>query len=138
MEIKKFSDILNEDMSYSTIFGKNVSHYDSLKERIRNILVHIYTDEKRISEKSFVKYDEAIKIMEEYINSNPSIMERAQEFYEKGKRLEYLSEILYDEFKTNSINENVKHNNKNTVKELMNKLKSYDPADTIFYTLEFF
>lgn len=97
--MKKFSQI-NEnnnvrDLSYKSFFGKKVNHLDALKERVISSLVEIIREEKKVSEKSFKEYDEIINFVEDRFNND--MLERSSVLFNKGKRISYISEILYDE-----------------------------------------
>lgn len=89
---------INENMGYTDFFGKKVSHEDSLKKRIRDLITHIVVSDRGISEKSFSEYDNVIKEVEDLCNSNPEIYEWVQDYYDSGSRLELLSEEVYDKF----------------------------------------
>lgn len=94
--MRKFSKILeNKDLSYKDFFGKEVSHIESLKERVINNIIEIIRYENKISEKSFSEYDKIIKLVKD--NFNNDMLEKSKILYNQGKRIEYISEILYDE-----------------------------------------
>lgn len=96
--MKKFSQI-NEnnvrDLSYTSFFGKKINHLDSLKERVINSIIEIIREERGISEKSFKEYDEIINFVKDIFNND--MLERSSLLYKQGKRISYISEILYDE-----------------------------------------
>lgn len=96
--MKKFSQI-NEnnvrDLSYTSFFGKKINHLDSLKERVINSIVEIIREERGISEKSFKEYDEIINFVKDIFDND--MLERSSLLYKQGKRISYISEILYDE-----------------------------------------
>lgn len=99
MIIKKFEEYnLNENMGYKTIFGKEISHEDDLHKSIRDDIIQIIVDVRGISEKAFKAYDEVIDEVKELCNNNPEIYEKAQKYYEKGKRLRLLAEECYDKY----------------------------------------
>lgn len=97
MSIRKFSS-LNENMGYKTIFGKEVSHEEALQKRIRSLVIHIIMEERGISEKSFRKIDEVIKEVDDIFNKNMNLYDDAQQYYESGKRLQWLAEQIYYEY----------------------------------------
>lgn len=96
--MKKFSQI-NEnnvrDLSYTSFFGKKINHLDSLKERVINSIIEIIREERGISEKSFKEYDEIINFVKDIFDND--MLERSSLLYKQGKRISYISEILYDE-----------------------------------------
>jgi hypothetical protein len=94
--MKKFSNILeNKDLSYKDFFGKKVSHMESLKDSVINHIIEIIRYENNISEKSFSEYDKIIKTVKD--NFNNDMLEKSKSLYNQGERIEYISEILYDE-----------------------------------------
>ena len=92
--LKKF----NENMEYTTIFGKEVSHNEALEKRIRDCITSIVVEELGISEKAFQKYDNVMEKVKELCDNKPEIYEDAQNYYENNKRLELLAEIVYDKY----------------------------------------
>lgn len=96
--LKKFDNFINEDMSYTDFFGKNVTHDEALQKRVRSLITNIITDELGISEKSFKQYDNVIEDVKTVCDKNTEIYEKANEYYSNGKRLQYVAEIIYDEF----------------------------------------
>ncbi|MEK6829536.1 MAG: hypothetical protein AABY15_05410 [Nanoarchaeota archaeon] len=79
-----------------------VSEY---KTNVKDCLVHIITDENGISEKSFSQYDEVIKEVADFFNSNEKMVNLISDFESKSSRPEYAAEKIYDEF-YHSNNEN--------------------------------
>lgn len=99
MIIKKFEQYnINENMGYKTIFGKEVSHDESLQKLIRDNIIQIIMDERGISEKAFKSYDEVIDEVKKLCDNNSEIYEKAEEYYQKGKRLKLLAEECYDKY----------------------------------------
>jgi hypothetical protein len=97
--IKRFEEYnLNENLGYKTIFGKEVSHEEALQKTIRDLIINIIVDERNISEKSFKEYDKVISEVKQLCIDNPEIYEKAQEYYEKDKRLKLLAEECYDKY----------------------------------------
>lgn len=97
--MKKFSQI-NEnnnirDLSYTSFFGKKINHLDSLKERVIDSIIEIIREERGVSEKSFKEYDDIINLVKNRFDND--MLERSSVLYKKGKRISYISEILYDE-----------------------------------------
>ncbi len=96
--MKKFTDIIKEskeskDLSYTTIFGKKVSHQEEFKNRLRSGIMQILMDERGVSEKSFTRLDELQnevknKLSEEHYNY-------AETLYKDNKRINYIAELLY-------------------------------------------
>jgi len=106
MKIIKYNNYIKENLSYKTIFGKEVTHNEALQKRIRDLITQIVVDEVNISEKDFTRYDQVIENVKSICDDNVEIYEEAQNFYENKKRLNYLAEKIYDEyFKYNNINE---------------------------------
>lgn len=96
--MKNFNDFLNEDMGYTDFFGKKVTHEEALQKNIRDLIVHIITEERGISEKSFKLYDEVIEEVKDLCEKHPEIYQEAELFYREGKRLNYLAEKIYFEY----------------------------------------
>jgi hypothetical protein len=89
-----------KDLSYTRIFPqrKLISHEESMKEKLRSKISQIIMDEFGVSEKSFKEVDKILKLVEK--NITPELMKLALEEYKSGKRISYVSEILYhDHFK---------------------------------------
>ena len=94
--MRKFSKILeNKDLSYKDFFGKEVSHIESLKDSVISHIIEIIRSENNVSEKSFSEYHKIIKSVKD--NFNNDMLEKSKILYNQGKRIEYISEILYDE-----------------------------------------
>lgn len=64
-------------------------------ETFINNIIEIIRYENKISEKSFSEYDKIIKSVKD--NFNNDMLEKSKSLYNQGKRIEYISEILYDE-----------------------------------------
>lgn len=98
--MKKFNEYhnINENLGYTNFFGKKVSHEKELQNRIRSLIINILTEERKISEKAFSKYDEVIDEVKNLCNENSEIYIKAQEYYDKGKRLNLLAEEVYDNY----------------------------------------
>lgn len=82
-----------KDLSYTDFFGKQVSHKKALINQVQSCIVDILADEKSISEKDFKRYDQIIKSAKEYIDYN-----KIEKLYNSGKRINYIAELLYDEY----------------------------------------
>ena len=94
--MRKFSKILeNKELSYKDFFGKEVSHIESLKMSVISHIIEIIRSENNVSEKSFSEYEKIIKSVKD--NFNNDMLEKSKILYNQGKRIEYISEILYDE-----------------------------------------
>ena len=97
--IKKFEEYnLNENMGYKTIFGNEVSHKEALEKSIRDDIIQIIMDERGISEKAFKSLDEVFDEVKQLCKDNYEIYEKAEEYYQKGKRLKLLAEECYDKY----------------------------------------
>jgi hypothetical protein len=96
--MKLIKESLNENMGYKDFFGNNVSHEDALKKRLQSLLVDIVAEEWGVSEKSFRRYDEIIENVKNLIENDIEIMKMAEEYYQKGKRLQLLAEQIYDTY----------------------------------------
>ena len=95
--MKKFSKILeNKDLSYTSFFGKKISHNDTLKDSICNNIIEIIREENNISEKSFKEYDKIVNDVKSKFNE--IMLNESKKLYNKGKRIKYISEILYDKY----------------------------------------
>lgn len=96
-----------KDLSYQNLFGdiKKVKHEDALKERVIGNIINIIAEENKVSEKSFEAYDKIIKNVNN--NFTNEMFNISNQMYNDGKRLRYISEILYDKyFKTTKVEEN--------------------------------
>ena len=97
--IKKFDEYkLNENLGYKDFFGKEKTHKEVLEKTIRDNIIHIIIDERKISEKSFNLYDSVINEVEQLCKNNAEIYKNAEIYYQTGKRLELLAEEYYDKF----------------------------------------
>lgn len=93
---------MGKDLSYKSFFGEEVSHMESLKNQIKSNIINIIMYENNISEKDFKKIDNII------VDINEDILKEADLLYKENKRINYISEILYDKyFKDNNINESI-------------------------------
>lgn len=93
--MKKFSKITeSKDLSYKSFFGKEVSHMDSLKNRVINSIIEIIREEKKVSEKSFSDYDAIIKKVKESFSDD--MFNESVKLYNQNKRISYIAEMLYD------------------------------------------
>jgi hypothetical protein len=104
-KMKNFDEFINENMGYTDFFGKKISHESALEKRTRDLITNIITEELGISEKSFTQLDKVMKIVKDICNNNPKIYEEANEFYNSGKRLNYLAEKGYEEYFKTKIND---------------------------------
>lgn len=83
-----------KDLSYRSIFLGHVSHDESLKDKIINKIIHIFMEEGEVSEKNFNKLD----TISNFVKSNFTdlMFEFSKSQYESGKRIGYISEVLFD------------------------------------------
>ena len=94
--MKKFKKLLeSNDLSYIDFFGKKVEHNESLRKNIVDSIVNIITEENNISEKSFGEYQKVIDLVKSKFNDD--MFKSALDMYNSGKRINYISEIIYDE-----------------------------------------
>lgn len=89
---------LNENMGYTNFFGKEISHNEALQKSIRDNLTHIITDERGISEKAFSDYDSVMAEVKNVCENNPEIYEKAEDFYQSGRRMSFLAEEIYEKY----------------------------------------
>lgn len=100
--MKKFSKILeNKDLSYTSFFGKSISHKEALFSRVKSNITDIVNQERGISEKDFKRYDKSSNLVNEKISDE--ILEEIVSLYEQNKRINYISEILFDKYFKNII-----------------------------------
>jgi len=101
-KLKLVNESLNENMSYTSFLGKEVSHDEALQKSIRDSITHVITDERKISEKAFEAYDSVMEEVKNMCLANPEIYKQAEEYYKEGKRLSLLAEEVYEKyFKSN-------------------------------------
>ena len=94
--MKKFKKLLeSKDLSYIDFFGKKVEHNESLRKNIVDSIVNIITEENNISEKSFGEYQKVIDLVKSKFNDD--MLKNALDMYNSGKRISYISEVIYDE-----------------------------------------
>ena len=87
--MKKFKKLLeSKDLSYVDFFGKKVEHNESLRK-------NIITEENNISEKSFGEYQKVIDLVN--FKFNDEMFKKSLDLYNNGKRINYISEVIYDE-----------------------------------------
>lgn len=89
-----------KDLSYKTVFGKNVSHEEELKNRIKGSIINIIMEEEMVSEKSFKKIDEISNRVNTILDENLFLL--ASKMYAEGKRIKYIAEMLYEGYIKNS------------------------------------
>lgn len=82
-----------KDLSYTNIFGKYYSHEEALMDKVISHLMHIEMEENRVSEKSFSAVDEIRSRMAVVASENKSL---AIDLYNSGKRVEFISESIWD------------------------------------------
>lgn len=97
--INEFLGPVGHDFSYTDFFGNKVSHQDAIFKKISSGLTRIAMEEKSVSEKDFSRIDEIMKIVDSLIAETPEVLERFEYMLSIGKREEYATEILWDEFK---------------------------------------
>ncbi len=100
---------MSKDLSYTRIFPRReeISHETAFKERLKSHLVTIIREERSISEKDFKRYRVAMDLVDSTMNDE--IIKFANSEYNSGKRIEYVSEIVYDKyFKDIKIDESIK------------------------------
>jgi hypothetical protein len=95
---KLVAESLNENMSYKSFFGNDVSHEEALQKRVRDLITGIVTYERGISEKAFSDYDSVMAKVENICEENPEIYELAEDYYKNKKRLNFLAEEIYEKF----------------------------------------
>lgn len=94
--MRKFKKLLeSKDLSYIDFFGKKIEHNESLRKNIIDSIVNIITEENNISEKSFGEYQKIIDLVK--FKFNDDMFKRSLDMYNNGKRINYISEIIYDE-----------------------------------------
>ncbi len=86
---------MNRNLSYKNIFGQEYTHLESLRDKIVNGVIHIEMDENHISEKSFRELDQLRDRIESIITDK--IIEDADQLFQSGKRIRYISEKIWDE-----------------------------------------
>ena len=107
--IKKYDEYIKESLGYTSFFGKEVSHKDALKKRIRDLVTQIIVDELDISEKDFSRYDQVMEDVKDICDNNTEIYTDAENFYNTGKRLEMYAETIYDKYFVNKIDERLSY-----------------------------
>ena len=85
-----------KSLAYKSFFGDSVSHEEELKKRISDSITDIIMEQEKVSEKSFSKVDDIIKRVNDFFT--PEILAKSEKLYQSGKRINYISEILYDEY----------------------------------------
>ena len=101
-----------KDLSYTRIFPTRtlISHKDALKESIKSKLTWIMMEENHISEKS---HSGTSKVMETIKDGfTDEMLDFSLNEYSSGKRIDYISEILYDKYFKNIVLESNVFNNK--------------------------
>lgn len=94
--MKKFKKLLeSKDLSYIDFFGNKVEHNESFKKMVMDSVINIITEENNISEKSFGEYQKIIDLVKSKFNDD--MFKRSLDMYNNGKRINYISEIIYDE-----------------------------------------
>lgn len=91
---------MNESMAYTDFFGKSISHENALQKSIRDLIVDVIMEDRKISEKSFKEVDSIINEVKIVCENNPEIYILAQKFYDEHKRLNLLAEQIYQEYFT--------------------------------------
>lgn len=95
-----------KDLSHKTIFGKEVSHEEELRSRIKSQIVHILMDEESVSEKSFGKVDDIVNRVNSLFDNSMFLI--CEKMYSEGKRINYIAESIYDMYiKKSAISESV-------------------------------
>ena len=95
---KLVKEQLNENMGYTSFFGKDVTHKNALNDRIRGLLTNIIMEERGISEKAFESYDKVIDEVKHTCDNNLQIYEDANQYYKDKRRLQRLAEICYEKY----------------------------------------
>jgi len=83
-----------KDLSYTDIFNKKHTHKEVLKKNVKDGLVHILMEERKVSEKAFKALDELCNEVNKFINED--ILNKAETHLQSGKRMRYFYELLYD------------------------------------------
>ena len=97
--MKTFSDKLNEaSMAYTDFFGKKISHEAALAKTIKDDITQVIVDDRKISEKAFESYDKVIQEVKQFISEHPEILEKANNYYKEGRRLQFLAEEVFDTY----------------------------------------
>lgn len=95
-----------KDLSYNNFFGKEVKHDQALKDRVSSAISHILAYQTETSEKDFKRYDKIIKKADKLVEEN---FDKISDFYNRGKRYEYIAELIFDE------NKNIDLTNENKI-----------------------
>ncbi|MBW2998756.1 hypothetical protein KY321_04410 [Candidatus Woesearchaeota archaeon] len=93
--MKLVKESLNESMAYKDFFGKEISHEQALQKRIKDSISDVIMEERGISEKAFSDLDSVRNEVEKICSEKPEIYEKAEEYYQSGKRLAWLAEEIY-------------------------------------------
>lgn len=97
--MEKFSNIIKEDLSYNTIFGKYVSHEDAIKDKIIYGLIRIIAEVNNISEKDFGMCDKVLNAVNIFLAEHNELIMEGLEYYKNNRRIELLVEVIYDDYK---------------------------------------
>jgi hypothetical protein len=111
MSIKKFNEFhsINEsfrDDKKGMSLDDMMNHESSYKDRVACCLTDILTNERGISEKAFSAYDEVMKEVETFYESNKEELDDLLNLFETNDwRKEYCAEKIYADYFKNEINE---------------------------------
>lgn len=105
MKVIKYKDYsLNE--GFRDVFKKGdikdlFNRKNSYKDGVASCLTDIITKERGISEKSFNMYDDVMKEVENFYNSNEEVIKKLVDSFEQKKcRKEFCAETIYNEYFT--------------------------------------
>ena len=95
-----------KDLSYTSFFGKKVSHKEALRKDLLDGILHILMQEENISEKDFSRIDGAMDRVNRKIDNN--LLVETELHLQSGKRMQIFYEIKYDEiFRNTPLNESL-------------------------------
>ncbi len=112
--IKKFNEYskLNEsfrDDKKGMSLNDMMNHSPSYKDGVASSLITIITNERGISEKSFSLYDDVIKEVDSFYESNKDVLDDIIENFEINDwRKDYCAEKIYADYFSDSLNEGKK------------------------------
>lgn len=92
--IDKYGDKLKVDKAWSG-FKFPIPEF---KTKVKDSLVHIITNKRQISEKSWSAYDNVIKEVGDFFKENPETFGIIEKFELENKRAEYCAEFIFGEY----------------------------------------
>jgi hypothetical protein len=116
-----------KDLSYTDIFNKKHSHKEVLKKNVKDGLVDILMEERKVSEKAFKALDNLSDEVSKFITED--ILDKAETHLQSGKRMQYFYELLYDNIYNTKTNEKmnkiiIEKYQKFTISEVKEKIKN--------------